>query len=90
MLTSHGDIFNSRPFHGRGALRSPRRRYYTALNHSSPKHFHKILTKVPPEDGNLEFLDPFASQALVASSVFTLLLNPNWFVLALALAASGS
>ena len=70
--------------HGRrGALRSPSRRYNTALHTNSPKHFHKILTKE-----NLEFLDPFASQTLVASSVFTLLLNPNWFVLALA--ASGS
>ena len=33
-------------------------------------------------DTNLEFLDPFESQALVSSSVFILLLNPNWLVVA--------
>ena len=58
-------------------------------------HYPDSLTHFPrlnPQDldqgarfaRNLELLDPFESQALVPSSVFTLLLNPNW------LAASGS
>ena len=38
-------------------------------------------------DKNLEFLDPFESQALATSSVFILLLNPDWAVATL---ASGS
>ena len=49
--------------HGRGALRSPSRRYNTALHTNSPKHFHKILTKE-----NLEFLDPLTLLRLRHSS----------------------
>ena len=45
---------------------------------------HKILTKERDLPGIFSFLTLFCSQALVPSSVFTLLLNPNW------LAASGS
>ena len=76
------------PWPRRGALRSPSRWYNTAHYPDSLTHFPRLNPQDLDQGArfarNLELLDPFESQALVPSSVFTLLLNPNW------LAASGS